>query len=86
MPEKPRQLDAAPQLPAPAFAAAHGSGQNAGQSAGQSSGHCASQAPGANRRYISQQLFGNLTEVEIQHGESVYRLRLTSLGKLILTK
>lgn len=41
---------------------------------------------GARRRYISEQLFGEHTEVEIQHGESTYRLRLTSLGKLILTK
>jgi len=40
----------------------------------------------ARRRYISEQLFGEHTEVEIQHGESTYRLRLTSLGKLILTK
>lgn len=42
--------------------------------------------PAARRRYISQQLFGGTTEVEILHGEAVYRLRLTSLGKLILTK
>ncbi len=42
--------------------------------------------PGARPRYISAQLFGEHTEVEIQHGESTYRLRLTSLGKLILTK
>ena len=41
---------------------------------------------GVRRRYISEQLFGEHTEVEIQHGESTYRLRLTSLGKLILTK
>jgi hemin uptake protein HemP len=41
---------------------------------------------GARRRYISEHLFGEHTEVEIQHGESTYRLRLTSLGKLILTK
>jgi hemin uptake protein HemP len=40
----------------------------------------------APRRYISEQLFGANTEVEIQHGASIYRLRLTSLGKLILTK
>lgn len=42
--------------------------------------------PGAQRRYVSEQLFGEHTEVEIQHGASTYRLRLTSLGKLILTK
>jgi hemin uptake protein HemP len=40
----------------------------------------------ARRRFVSAQLFGETTEVEILHGESVYRLRLTSLGKLILTK
>lgn len=40
----------------------------------------------ARRRFVSAQLFGNSTEVEIHHGESIYRLRLTSLGKLILTK
>ena len=38
------------------------------------------------RRLISQQLLGDSNEVEILHGESIYRLRLTSLGKLILTK
>ncbi len=42
--------------------------------------------PGARRRYNSEQLFGDQTEVDIQHGEWTYRLRLTSLGKLILTK
>ena len=40
----------------------------------------------ARRRFVSAQLFGDTTEVEIEHGESLYRLRLTSLGKLILTK
>jgi hemin uptake protein HemP len=34
----------------------------------------------------SEQLFGPLHEICIQHGGSVYRLRKTSLGKLILTK
>lgn len=38
------------------------------------------------RQLSSEQLFAGLTEIEIQHGESVYRLRRTSLGKLILTK
>ena len=40
----------------------------------------------ARRRFASTQLLGDTMEVEILHGESVYRLRLTSLGKLILTK
>ena len=48
--------------------------------------HALQRNPGARRRYFSEQLFGDHTEVEIQHGESTYRLRLTSLGKLILTK
>jgi hemin uptake protein HemP len=39
-----------------------------------------------NRRYSSDQLFGDSVEVEIEHGASTYRLRRTALGKLILTK
>jgi hemin uptake protein HemP len=31
-------------------------------------------------------LFAGANEIEIQHGEAIYRLRITSLGKLILTK
>ena len=38
------------------------------------------------RRWRSADLFGSGQEVEIEHGQAVYRLRLTSLGKLILTK
>jgi hemin uptake protein HemP len=38
------------------------------------------------RRLCSDQLFAGLVEVEIEHGPFVYRLRRTSLGKLILTK
>lgn len=34
----------------------------------------------------SEQLFGGAHEVLIEHRGSVYRLKLTSLGKLILTK
>jgi hemin uptake protein HemP len=34
----------------------------------------------------SEQLFGEHHEICIQHGTSLYRLRKTSLGKLILTK
>jgi hemin uptake protein HemP len=49
-------------------------------------GLVASHDPNIRRRFISEQLLGGSTEVEIQHGESIYRLRLTSLGKLILTK
>lgn len=37
-------------------------------------------------RVSSQSLFSGAHEVEIEHHGAVYRLRLTSLGKLILTK
>jgi hemin uptake protein HemP len=40
----------------------------------------------AARRWRSAELFGPEQEIEIEHGQAVYRLRLTSLGKLILTK
>lgn len=40
------------------------------------------------RRLQSTDLFGPGAgpEIEIEHGDAVYRLRRTSLGKLILTK
>ena len=34
----------------------------------------------------SEQLFGQGTELRIEHRGAIYRLRLTALGKLILTK
>jgi hypothetical protein len=34
----------------------------------------------------SETLFGGASELQIEHRGSLYRLRLTSLGKLILTK
>lgn len=37
-------------------------------------------------RYSSQALFSGAKEVEIDHNGALYRLRLTALGKLILTK
>jgi len=38
-------------------------------------------------RLHSDALFApGASEVEIQHGEAIYRLRITSLGKLLLTK
>ena len=40
----------------------------------------------ARRQLTSEQLFAGLSEIEIQHGDAIYRLRRTSLGKLILTK
>lgn len=49
-----------------------------------------SERPGAahsRRTHLrSESLFAGATELEIQHGEAIYRLRITSLGKLILTK
>ena len=44
------------------------------------------ESPAALRRLTSDSLFAGGTEIEIEHGDAVYRLRLTSLGKLILTK
>jgi hemin uptake protein HemP len=38
------------------------------------------------RRIDSRDLLGAAHEVEIDHGGHIYRLRRTSLGKLILTK
>jgi hemin uptake protein HemP len=38
------------------------------------------------RRLTSAQLLEGATEVEIEHRGAMYRLRLTSLDKLILTK
>lgn len=37
-------------------------------------------------QYDSRQLFGDALEVHIQHASQLYRLRVTSLGRLILTK
>jgi len=38
------------------------------------------------RRIDSRELLGSAQEIEIDHGGLIYRLRRTSLGKLILTK
>ena len=38
------------------------------------------------RSITSEQLFAGFPEVQIAHGDAIYRLRQTSLGKLILTK
>jgi hemin uptake protein HemP len=37
-------------------------------------------------RLCSRALLGDRPEVEILHGDQIYRLRRTALGKLILTK
>lgn len=38
------------------------------------------------RRVSSDEIFGKQQEIEIEHNGALYRLRKTSLGKLILTK
>lgn len=38
------------------------------------------------RLITSEQLFAEFPEVQIAHGDAIYRLRQTALGKLILTK
>ncbi|MBK6593196.1 MAG: hemin uptake protein HemP [Burkholderiales bacterium] len=43
-------------------------------------------ATGAVLRLPSRAIFAGAQEVEIDHNGAVYRLRQTSLGKLILTK
>jgi hemin uptake protein HemP len=42
--------------------------------------------PARARRWRSDELIGAGKEVEISHAGAVYRLRVTALGKLILTK
>jgi hemin uptake protein HemP len=46
----------------------------------------AARAVAAVRRVSSRELLGDTAEIEIEHGVQIYRLRRTSLGKLILTK
>ncbi len=66
-----------PPTPAPPAAAPAGAAVPAAETGG----------PRPNtRRLGSAELFGNQSEIEIEHGHAIYRLRLTSLGKLILTK
>ncbi|NDY91581.1 hemin uptake protein HemP [Ideonella livida] len=42
--------------------------------------------PAAPPRWHSEQLLGPQGQAHIVHGDQVYRLSLTALGKLILTK
>lgn len=42
--------------------------------------------PAHRRRLSSAQILHGDGEIEIDHGGALYRLRVTSLGKLILTK
>ena len=48
--------------------------------------HALHAAVAARRRISSLDLLANEREIEIEHAGQLYRLRLTSLGKLILTK
>ncbi|HEY4200691.1 MAG TPA: hemin uptake protein HemP [Devosiaceae bacterium] len=38
------------------------------------------------RRFNTAELFGEATEVEIEHEDALYRLKITRQGKLILNK
>ena len=68
---KPPPSHACPHAPAPTGTGA--AAEDAGVDAG---------AP----RWLSHQLLGGQREAHIDHEGTTYRLRLTSLGKLILTK
>ncbi|MEJ6006602.1 hemin uptake protein HemP [Paucibacter sp. AS339] len=48
--------------------------------------HTVPQSPLTRKRIPSQTLLGDAREIEIDHAGQVYRLRVTALGKLILTK
>jgi hemin uptake protein HemP len=43
-------------------------------------------AASTRRRLTTEQLLGGAGEIEIDHRGAIYRLRITSLDKLILTK
>jgi hemin uptake protein HemP len=43
-------------------------------------------APSSIRRYRTSELFGSSPWIVIEHGSVEYRLRVTRMGKLILTK
>lgn len=44
------------------------------------------ETPPPSKTYQSAELFQGRREVYIQHGQALYRLRITSQGRLILTK
>lgn len=44
-----------------------------------------SSAPSAPRKISSRDLFNGSREIVIEHGERLYRMRITQSGKLILT-
>ncbi len=54
--------------------------------AGESSADAASMRRGDDGIWCSTDLLGTRTEIQIDHHGAIYRLRVTALGKLILTK
>ena len=83
MPPDRKHLSACP--PAPQSAGTPDpSGKSASACLRESQGGSAAGAK--QRHWTSQQLLGNQPEAEITHAGTRYRLRLTALGKLILTK
>ena len=66
--------------------AQHGSADGAAARAERTSGAAGSPAWARRPVFDSDEIFRGADEVHIVHGEALYRLRRTSLGKLILTK
>ncbi len=58
----------------------------AAHGAAHAAAHAAAHSAVPLRRVSSDELLGGAREIEITHGDALYRLRLTALGKLILTK
>lgn len=48
--------------------------------------HTQTAAPAPPPSWSSERLLAGQRQAEIRHGDQVYRLKLTALGKLILTK
>jgi hemin uptake protein HemP len=71
-----RQDMSAPHDPVPARIEPRSAARSAGEAS----------AVGKVPTVSSAALFGGAPELWIDHGGTIYRLRLTSLGKLILTK
>ncbi len=66
--------------------AQHAPAQSDGDTLSRSFVPCAPPRAPKVRQITSEQLFAEFPEVQIAHGDAIYRLRQTSLGKLILTK
>ena len=60
--------------------------ESGGESAPAAEAMASSRVENRKKRWTSQELFGGGRELVIVHAESEYRLRLTSQGKLVLTK